>query len=298
MKKLLLIPVVFALVSRVNAQIEIMSNRDASPKQEQIVAYDSLWNSPKSLQDCRSLIGQKITVCPKPQSLRYKGYSGFLTRNYKIYSQYKNFDFSIYDSIAGREFQIINILNGCLLTLSDNRDTLLYQWISPNNSRQYPFITNGYVEKMNKIIKGRDHTYIGTGRTETDPISGCDVKIYPRDRFVIEKVIVLESNDPELAICALVRLKNDAHIAIPIASLSDVSIYPSSRLIYDLKNKYGAYWVDLAIEKKIKIGMPAKLVEMAWGRPNTINKSSYGPDQWCYNGQYVYIQNGKVSAWN
>lgn len=298
MKKILLALIAFTLVSRSNAQIEILSNSDTSPKQELIVAYDSLWNSPKNLQDCKSLIGQKITVCPKTKSLRYKGYSGFLTRKYKIYSQYKNFDFSIYDSLAGREFRIINILNGCLLTLSDNRDTLFYQWISPNNSRQYPFITNGYVEKMNKTMKGQDHTYIGMGRTETDPINGHEIKISPRDRFVIEKVIVLENNNPELAICALARLKNDAHIAIPIISLSDISIYPSSQLLSNLKSKYGSYWVNLAIEKKVKVGMPAKLVEMAWGKPHTINKSSYGPDQWCYNGQHVYIQNGKVSAWN
>lgn len=299
MKKFLSTFIIMLFYSTVIAQIEILNNsNDLHAQTDTELKYDSLWNSPKNMQDCKSLIGHKITVCPKPKDLRAMGYKGFLTTNFKIYSQYKNFDFSIYDSLAGREFRIINTLNGCLLTLSDNRDTLFYQWISPDNNRQYPFITNGYIEKMNQVIKGREYVYIGEGRIETDPISGDEIKLSPRVHFIAEKIVVLESGTPELAICALVRLKNGTHSAIPIASLSDISIYLPSQIHADLNNKYGAYWVNLAIDKKIKVGMPAKLVEMAWGKPRNINRSSHGPDQWCYERQYVYIRNGKVVAWN
>ena len=44
--------------------------------------------------------------------------------------------------------------------------------------------------------------------------------------------------------------------------------------------------------------MPKEALEIAWGKPDKINRSSYGSDQWVYNGQYVYIENGKVKSWN
>ena len=57
---------------------------------------------------------------------------------------------------------------------------------------------------------------------------------------------------------------------------------------------------DMAIEGKIKVGMPEELVRIAKGNPRRINRASYG-DQWVY-GEYgddcVYIKHGKVTSWN
>ena len=46
--------------------------------------------------------------------------------------------------------------------------------------------------------------------------------------------------------------------------------------------------------------MPAKLVILSWGKPDEINKSSYGDEQWVYGYQYVYInpKTRKCTAWN
>ena len=35
----------------------------------------------------------------------------------------------------------------------------------------------------------------------------------------------------------------------------------------------------------------------SWGQPDYINDASYG-EQWVYGNTYVYIKNGRVTAWN
>ena len=55
-----------------------------------------------------------------------------------------------------------------------------------------------------------------------------------------------------------------------------------------------------AQEHKIAFGMSAELVRKAWGKPQHINKTVTAnrvEEQWVYGEQYVYISNGKVSAW-
>ena len=54
--------------------------------------------------------------------------------------------------------------------------------------------------------------------------------------------------------------------------------------------------------KKILIGMTKDQARLSWGNPTKINRSSYGPEQWVYrrgsNTQYIYFEDGVVSAWN
>ncbi len=55
---------------------------------------------------------------------------------------------------------------------------------------------------------------------------------------------------------------------------------------------------------RIQVGMTAEDVEKSWRRPDRINRSSHGNDQWVYDradyrSQYVYIDGaGCVVAWN
>lgn len=65
-----------------------------------------------------------------------------------------------------------------------------------------------------------------------------------------------------------------------------------------LCNKYGTEAMNKVRQHKVYIGMPEVLIKMSWGKPQKINRTSYGPDQWCYDNQYIYVENGKVSAWN
>lgn len=67
---------------------------------------------------------------------------------------------------------------------------------------------------------------------------------------------------------------------------------------YDkLYEKYGDYVVT-ALRKSISVGMPLELLLISWGEPEKINRSSYGPDQYVYGDQYVYVEGGKITSWN
>lgn len=64
------------------------------------------------------------------------------------------------------------------------------------------------------------------------------------------------------------------------------------------------YWAELemtAAQKKIMMGMPADLVEKAWGAPEKRNKTVFPEgtrEQWVYPGyNYVYFVNGRVASW-
>ena len=59
----------------------------------------------------------------------------------------------------------------------------------------------------------------------------------------------------------------------------------------------GLDMVKTAFQGKIKVGMSRKLLILAWGEPESINKASYG-DQYVYDSDYVYLKNGKVTGWN
>ena len=67
---------------------------------------------------------------------------------------------------------------------------------------------------------------------------------------------------------------------------------------YDqLYKKYGDYVVT-ALKRSVRVGMPLELLLISWGKPEEINRSSYGDDQYVYGDQYVYVKDGRITAWN
>lgn len=56
---------------------------------------------------------------------------------------------------------------------------------------------------------------------------------------------------------------------------------------------------ERVVEGKIWIGASAEIIEATWGRPRDINSSITAAgrtDQWVYSGDYVYLENGIVTA--
>ena len=48
---------------------------------------------------------------------------------------------------------------------------------------------------------------------------------------------------------------------------------------------------------KVVIGFTEEMVLLSWGVPKDINRASYG-DQWVYDEQYLYFENGKLKSFN
>lgn len=67
----------------------------------------------------------------------------------------------------------------------------------------------------------------------------------------------------------------------------------------DLVSRFGEEGATRILNQKIKVGMSIEELIRSWGVPKSINRSSYGSDQWVYDGsQYVYTEDGKVTDWN
>lgn len=63
---------------------------------------------------------------------------------------------------------------------------------------------------------------------------------------------------------------------------------------------FSEWETKLILEKKIALGMSEKALIESWGKPEDINTSvgSWGVHkQYVYDSQYVYVENGKVTAW-
>jgi hypothetical protein len=68
-----------------------------------------------------------------------------------------------------------------------------------------------------------------------------------------------------------------------------------------LTKKYGSFAATRILEGKIWIGMTEQMLLESWGKPEDINSTvtRYGTSkQFVYGlGRYVYVENGKVDAW-
>lgn len=57
--------------------------------------------------------------------------------------------------------------------------------------------------------------------------------------------------------------------------------------------------INAVLEGKIYIGMTAAMVRASWGEPEDINRTTYPfgvHEQWVYSGNYVYLEDGKVTT--
>jgi len=57
---------------------------------------------------------------------------------------------------------------------------------------------------------------------------------------------------------------------------------------------------EAVINKKVLLGMTDEQVQMAWGKPRSINRSvgAWGVhEQWMYGSTYLYFENGKLKSW-
>ena len=95
-----------------------------------------------------------------------------------------------------------------------------------------------------------------------------------------------------------------------ISSYDKERIDREKKRIKDIKNYVQSFpkfkkYEKIAIDKKIKIGMPEKLLFLSWGYPNKINKTVgklFGVHKQCIykdwnNSTYVYIENGLITSW-
>lgn len=299
---------------------QIKTTKVASEVKEVPKAYDSLSNF---LEDRVKLyIDQELYLNKVSESLREYGYSGFI-KNFKksttlnrknIYKCCDGTYNSKYSELAGRYFKVLNVIehpkaketeavygDKYFLHLQDKetKEECYFEYDS-RFEHSFPFITVGYYEKQRIINQGRQFVvrgknWISSTSPMTDINTGKEVSLEPGDEW---KCIDLTIEERFYTLSLILQNQEEESIVISIRNSNNQNFLFDLADAREYKQKFGDEKWTKILEGKVIIGFTEEMVKLAWGEPDEINRSSQGPDQWVYDNQYLYLENGILKSFN
>ena len=283
--------------------------------------YDSLENFLG--KNARKYIGQDLYLKGFAESLRKYGYDGFtldytkstLSNKSNVYQCCDGFN-SKYDDLNGKYFKVLDVIdhpkakeNESLygskfyLKLEEkvSKDIIYYEY-SSTSIYSFPFIVVGYFEKAKTRYIGTE--YVLRGRNWVDkkpemydiqngkPVDFSAGTIWKCIDFTIEEKyyalsLILENSKGERLAFSMDNILKGIYFAF---SKNDADKY---KLKFDDEN-----W-NLILNGKAKIGMTKEMCELSWGKPKSINEtitSGKKTEQWVYSDNYLYFDNGILTA--
>lgn len=263
------------------------------------------------------LIKQKLYLKGQVEFLAWCAYHGFV-KDYKfddfdyrknIYKPGNHSGYSSYDSLMGRYFLVQDVIHekgltfDCYLQLfrMDNGDQLYFEYkIDEVNS--FPFVVVGYFEYQKKILKGRQFIVMGKEYFDfsEDPIrsvkTGKEVDITKGETWTVMDLTIEQDFH---TVSMLLENDENENIVFPISKIDDPAYILPKDIASKKKKKFGRKNWSLILKNKVKIGMTKDMCELAWGKPNKVNKTKnkYGvSEQWVYESNYLYFDNNKLTS--
>ena len=315
MKKLALLIITLYIVSNINAQIG--TTTVAVPQQkEQKPVFDSTKNF-LGATNVQSYVGQILFV--KPKTLSEYGYDYFKPIDYNPKdwdsrrSHYgrnaeKSHYNTRYEDLVEKYFKVDSIFENdyfsYIFYLTNTKDTsdrccFIY---SSNYKHTFPFIVLSHFNYLKERYVGNDYIIQSNFLHSTDIITGDSIIMKDNSQLIWTTSDLTIINNKYKNFAFVVKSGN-------LTSYVDVDSFERAfeaddrRCIYEKKEwdnlvkKYGLTMMKLVFDRKIKVGMPEKLLIYSWGKPEKINSSSYGNKQYVYDNDYVYVKDGKVVSW-
>ena len=229
-----------------------------------------------------------------------------------------------YDNLVGKYFTVLDVQPDSKqnefsykkndwwfkLQNKDKADEIVWFKYQADNEHKFPFITVSYFNYVKKSLIGKKYVfkyYINEGKVNellidnTDFFTGLTFVESKNNRW---ECIDITIEDEYYKLVALLRNQAGNVVSMPIEELflqkdSSKAVYFFEVSKYNsLVSKWGERYMDNVRKGVICVGMPQSLLLLSWGKPDRINSSSYGPDQYVYGNQYVYVENGIIKAWN
>ena len=300
-------------------------NKEVSQK---VLVYDSTKNFLSN--DVFLYKGQELYLNEKSEGLRKYGYDGFMI-DYKESSaslkntykpiipenqEYIKYDIgggkSIYDSLAGKYFKVLDVYAHpkakeqesyygtkyyFALEEKGSGNKIFFEYVSKYES-SFPFLVVGYFEKLKQNFVGQSYVICTKYfENEKDIITGKVIHNRPGQKWTCIDLTIEE----QYYTISLI-LKNDLgekvfadhEYLFEMGGKSQVFTWKKAETY---KNKFGIVNWHIILNREAKIGFTEEMVKLAMGEPESINKASYG-NQWVYDGQYLYFENGKLKAFN
>ncbi len=328
MKKILLSLIILALPLCGYAQITMSHAADKIVKEPEKVPYDStknyLWD-----KNVTSYVGQLLYVNGKSDILRDYGYDNFKTireagvtdHRYGQPSTSSSFN-TKYEDLVGKYFIVKEVYPDSrqnnytglykyewwflLENRDDPEDTVWFKY-DGQFKHTFPFITISYFNYIKENKKGvkfvSSYSYkdekLRTRVNEHDFYTGEEITQSLDDKWECIDVTI---EDKYYDLVYVVRNQRgnvstiNVEITEPIAN--GVQYVFTDEEYGEMVKKFGKLNANRVLQHKVGVGMPETLVILSWGKPDKINRSSSGSDQWVYDNQYVYVENGVVTAWN
>jgi hypothetical protein len=293
-----------------------------APKSDQF--YNTPYDSTQNFlgKDVYKYIGQELYLNGKAEGLREYGYDGFLTDYNKskfeggVYKCCDSYN-SKYDELAGKYFKVLEIIKHTKaeqneypygkkfylkLQEKESNDIVYYEYDS-EFEYSFPFIVIGFFEKLKMRTIGQKFVFGNTkfrfGDDELDVKSGkvivfelgegwecIDVTI--EERYFNLSLILKDNNGQTLAI--------NYNIAIGSNKFHNVF---TKKEADKYKTKFGITAWQTILQGKVKIGMTKEMCKLSWGEPKSINKiitSGKRSEQWVYSDNFLYFDNGILTA--
>ena len=315
MKKFTLFLIVIFLANNIYAQI---TTTKVAKKEElkSTEPYDSLQNFLG--KDVHKYLNQELYLNEKHEDLRKYGYKGFsldytkssFSNKSNVYKCNNSFN-SKYDELAGKYFKVLAIHKHpkaeenkyaygtkyyLELKEKESGDKVYFEYES-QYEHSFPFIVIGFFEKQkreavgdyfvfaNKILESS--TDIETGKIITNTTAQkweCVDLTIEEKYYNLALVIKNPLGEKTTIVHGTVFGKHKGRAY----KLADAETY---------KTKFGlTNWLKI-LDGQVVIGFTEEMVLLSWGKPEDINRASYG-DQWVYDGQYLYFENGKLKSFN
>jgi len=317
MKRPLTILITALTVTTIYGQI---TTTKVAPKVEQMdnTPYDSTINFLG--KDVYKYVGQELYLNGKAESLRKYGYSGFsidYTKNSltNISNVYKccDGDNSKYDDLTGKYFTVLEVIKYpkeaeseyqyfkkfyLKLQEKEKKDIVYYEY---QFEHSFPFIVVGYFTKLKQSEVGKEYIVRGKNWLSSGPMTDMKTGNLVSNFEAGGKWKCVDVTIEEKYYNLSLVLENEKGEQIPL-SIDDSKMthwvfeYGQSELY---KKKFGNDDWQRILDGKVKIGMTKEMCKLSWGTPKSINEtitSGIKSEQWVYSDNYLYFDNGILTA--
>jgi hypothetical protein len=289
-----------------------------APKKEQEgnSVYDSMNNFLG--KDVFKYLGQELYVKGRPEYLQEFGYSGFYADYRKgkldggVFKCCDNYN-SKYSELNGKYFKVLDVLKHPQVEISEylygdkfylkleQKDSgeIVYYDYDAKSKDSFPFIVVGYFQKQKSLYFGRQLVFFDElFLNQVDVKSGKVISAKTGQKWKCLDLVIEEIN---FDLSLLVENSLSGKILIPLDKVYEKN-FPrvfNSVAAENYKNKFGLENFISILQGKIRIGMTKEMCKLSWGTPQKINNtitSGKNSEQWVYDSNYLYFENGKLIA--
>lgn len=259
---------------------------------------------------------QELYLKGKAESLRQYGYDNFIldytkdkfmneSNVYKCGDRYN----SKYDELAGKYFKVLQIIKHPEAKQSEylygeifyfklqekETNAIVYYEYDSESEYSFPFIVVGFFEKQKRLFVGKEFVFRNSEfEGGTDIHTGKTVTIKTGQKWKCTDLTIEE----EYFNLSLIF---ENSLGEKIDDLYDrvLNVAYTAKEADNYKKKFGQEKFDNILEGKVKIGMTKEMCKLAWGEPKDINKtitSGKNTEQWVYSDNYLYFDNGILTA--